>query len=645
MSADTTADDDAFITGLDSLADSSADVATTPLIPYDLLALIAWHEAGGPRLIPRLKRGQAVLIGIPSEIWYDPIKAIVEREKTGAVVFEGKRKGGDKKPSDAFVAELLQDGRGVIGITIDTGLLPPLLRTSADAELIIPALSATLVRRAIAGTFGKPCPVVKPDDIAGLDLIEIAAAIRPSSSPRASVRRLRQASTRKATPGPVDDTPLLSELSGYGEAKEWCLDLCAALKDARAGTISYGEIESGIFYGPPGTGKTLLARSLARSAKVPLITTSVPDWFMRKTGHLGDVIQQIDEVFTQALALAPSVLFLDEIDALPDRAVADARSREWWSSVVTTLLTRIDACRAARRGVVLLAATNHLSHLDAALTRPGRFDRKLQVPPPDTVGLAAILRSHLKGELAELDLLPLARLMPGATGADVTAIVKAARRLARGEDRPLDLTHLQRAILPEDGRSEAERRHVAIHEAGHAAVALVLGLEIARVSIRGQGTTGGVTELAIPSVSTLADIERRVLVLLAGRAANMAAGAAPDTGATSDISEATRLMTAAQVSYGLDDGLVARTSPDGALALVGRDLALASTVDVRLKNLMRKAHDLVARERSLIDAIADALMRQQVLDGEQLVAIARNRAGGADERGDPTWSSAATTRI
>ncbi|MGY6251365.1 AAA family ATPase [Bosea thiooxidans] len=335
----------------------------------------------------------------------------------------------------------------------------------------------------------------------------------------------------------------------------------------------------------------------------------------------------------QALAQAPSMLFLDEIDALPDRAVADARSREWWSSVVTTLLTRIDACRAARRGVVLLAATNHLSHLDAALTRPGRFDRKLHVPPPDTAGLAAIIRAHLKGDLAELDLLPLARLMPGATGADVTAIIKAARRLARSEGRPLDLADLHRAILPVDGRSETERRHVAIHEAGHAAVALALGFEVARVSIRGQGNAGGATDIVIPSVSTLADIERRVLVLLAGRAANMAAGAAPDTGAASDLSEATRLLTSAQVSFGLGDGLVARTSPEVALALVGRDPALASTIDVRLKSLMRQAHQLVANQRALIETITETLMHQQVVDGDELAAIASRNDGEAGELG------------
>ncbi len=620
MSAESNPPDDEFILGLDSLPSSDADVSTTPLVPLDLIALIAWHDAGGPRMIPRMSRGQAIVIQIPSETWFDPIKAIIERERTGTIVFEGKRKA-DKRPSDLFVAELLQDGRGATGIGVDPALLPPLLRMSADAEIVIPAPSPALVRRAIAGFSGKRCPVVTQADITGLDLVEIAAAMRPSSSPKASLRRLRQASARKAAPASVEDTPLLSELSGYGEAKAWCLDICAALGAARAGTLSYGEIESGIFFGPPGTGKTLLARSLARSARVAFVPTSVPDWFMRKSGHLGDVIQQIDEVFARALALAPSVLFLDEIDALPDRAVADARSREWWSSVVSALLTRIDSCRAARRGVVLLAATNHLSHLDEALKRPGRFDRKLHIPPPDTAGLAAILRSHLKGDLADEDLVPLARLMPGATGADVTAIVKAARRLARGANRSLDLADLRQAILPEDGRSEAQRRHVAVHEAGHAAVALTLGFKVAQVSIRGQGSAGGVTDIVIPSVSTRADIEHRVLVLLAGRAANLMMGAAPDTGATGDLSEATRLLAAAQASFGLGDGLVTRTSPEAALSLVGRDHALASTIDVRLKRLMHQAQDIVAGERLLIEAIADSLMRQQVLDGEQLAVI------------------------
>lgn len=629
MSAKSAPEDDDFILGLDTLPDSSSDVAEKPLIPLDLIVLIAWHEAGGPRLIPCMKRGQAVVIEIPSEVWYDPLKAIIDREKTGAIVFEGKRTG-DKKFSDAFIAELLQDGRGAVGITVNASLLPPLLRMSADVDLAIPAPSPALVRRAIAGTFGKPCPVVKPVDIAGLDLIEIAAAIRPSSTPKASLCRLRQMSERKATPAHIDDTPLLSELSGLGEAREWCIDLVATLDSARAGTVSYGEIESGIFFGPPGTGKTLLARSLARTARVELIATSVPDWFMRKTGHLGDVIQQIDEVFAQALAKSPSVLFLDEIDAVPDRSVADARSREWWSSVVSTLLTRIDSCRAARRGVVLLAATNFIEHIDEALKRPGRFDRKLHIPPPDAPGLAAILRTHLQGDLAQADLLPLARLMPGATGADVTAFVKAARRLARSAGRPLDLTDLQHAILPADGRSEAERRHVAIHEAGHAAVALALGMEVARVSIRSQGKAGGATDLAVPSVSTLADIERRVLVLLAGRAANLAAGTAPDTGATGDLSEATRLLAAAQASFGLHGSLVVRSSPDAALSLVVRDPALAKTIDARLQILMQRAEELVAQHWRQIDAIARALIRHQILDREQLAAISTSGDGKAD---------------
>lgn len=627
MSAESNPPDDEFLTGLDDLP---ADVAQTPLVALDLIVLTAWHEAGGPRLFRRMERGDVIAIQIPSESWYHPLKAIIDRERTRAIVFEGKSRS-DKRPGDSLVGELLQDGRSAVGIAVDSTQLPPLLQSTADVTLVIPPPSPTLVRRAIAGYYGKRCPVIAPADIAGLDLIEIAAAIRPGADAKASIQRLRQTSARKSTPGFVDDTPLLSELSGYGEAREWCLDLVDALDAARAGTISYGEIESGIFYGPPGTGKTLLARSVARTARVGFVSTSVPDWFMKRTGHLGDVIQQIDETFARALAMAPSVLFLDEIDALPDRAVTDARSREWWSSVISALLTRIDACRANRRGVVLLAATNHVNHLDEALKRPGRFDRKLHIPPPDTAGLAAILRSHLRGDLAHVDLVPLARLMSGATGADVTAIIKAARRLARAAARPLDVADLRQAILPADGRSEAERRHAAIHEAGHTAIALALGLNVALVSIRSSGTEGGVTELAVPQVSTLADLDHRVLVLLAGRAANMATGAAPDTGASSDLSEATKLLAAAQTSFGLHENLVVRAGPEGALALVGRDRALAETIDARLHVLMRKAQELVAREWPVIEAIADTLMRQQIVDREQLTAL-----GGQLRAGDRT---------
>jgi MoxR-like ATPase len=645
VSTDSNPLDEAFTLGLDSFAPAQADIAETPLVALDLIALIAWHEAGGLRLIRRLKRSQAIVVRIPSESWYGPIKAIIDRERTGAVVFEGKRKA-DKRANDVFIGEILQDGRSVVGIAVDPGQLPPLLVATADAEFVIAAPSPALVRRAIAGFYRKRCPVVTAVDIAGLDLIEIAAAMRPDATPQSSLQRLRRTSARKATPGLVEDTPLLGELSGYGEAKEWCLDLVVALDAARAGTVSYGEIESGIFYGPPGTGKTLLARSLARTARVTFVPTSVADWFTRKSGHLGDVIQQIDEVFAHALAQAPSVLFFDEIDALPDRAVADTRSRDFWSSVHSTLLTRIDSCRAARRGVVLLAATNHLDHLDEALKRPGRFDQKLHIPPPDAAGLTAILGSHLKGDLAGVDLAPLARLMPGATGADVTAIVKAARRLARNADRPLDLADLRRAILPPDGRSEAERRHVAIHEAGHAAVALAIGCEVARVSIRGQGRAGGATDLVVPQVSTLADLERRVIVLLAGRAANFKSGAAPDTGATGDLSEATRLLAAAQASFGLHGSLVVRSSPEAALSLVARDPALAETIDARLQILMHRAEDLVAQEWPLIEAIADVLMRQQVLDREQLATMRGSRGGGRlGDPASPAMPSAATVRV
>ena len=166
MSAETNPDTaDEFTIGLDSLPDSLGDVAATPLVPLDLIVLIAWHNAGGPRLIARMKRGQAIVIEVPSESWYDPLTAIIKREKTGTVVFEGKRKGGDKKSSDAFVAELLQDGRGAVGISVEgmalEGSSPLRCRIGARDELR-PGLAGrapgSLVERVEILAHRAPCP-------------------------------------------------------------------------------------------------------------------------------------------------------------------------------------------------------------------------------------------------------------------------------------------------------------------------------------------------------------------------------------------------------------------------------------------------------------------------------------------------------
>ncbi len=185
-----------------------------------------------------------------------------------------------------------------------------------------------LMRKAIRLHTGRSrVPALTAMDIGGLDLLDLAAALRPKTTPRACVERLKAASASRSVSTSNDATPLLEDLPGYGAARDWCLATLADIEAGRAGVLSAGELESAVFYGPPGTGKTTLARSLAKSARVPLIETRVAAWLQHREGALGDFLQQVADVFARARSAAPCVLFVDELDSLPDRSQLDSRGK------------------------------------------------------------------------------------------------------------------------------------------------------------------------------------------------------------------------------------------------------------------------------------------------------------------------------
>ncbi|MGO4287340.1 AAA family ATPase [Bosea sp. TAB14] len=636
--------DDEFLSGLDGEVGEAYGVPPVELsdaaryatmAPRDILIEMSWRAMQPPRNLRGMPGGVtlAMIVQVPTEAWVHPIGDFMRDNDPRIVLIEGRARPKEKVTSDTTIVDGLDRGLTVAGIAVDPETqLPALLRGAADVVMTIPAPTPALMRRVIRAFTGRRCPAFDVMDIAGLDLSDLVAALRPQSSPASCVKRLKRASAAKSI-AVTDDTPLLADLAGYGEAKAWCLDMLADIAAVRDAALSAGELESAVFHGPPGTGKTLLARSLARTTRLPLVQTSVGAWFQQKSGHLGDVIQLIDEAFTRAKNSAPSILFLDELDAIPDRRSMDSRAREWWTSVVTSLLLQIDAARASKRGVILLAATNHLEHIDPALLRPGRFDQQFRIDPPDTAGLAGIMRSHLGADCPDADLMSLARLMPGATGADVTGIVRTARRRARTEGRSLMPDDLRAAILPVDVRTPDDIRHVALHEAGHAVVAKALGFEVPTVSIKGTANAGGWTDIAISPIPTRDDIERRVMVLLAGRAANVAFGAKPDSGAVSDLIEATRLLGTARVTFGLGETLVVRAQPDEVLGLVARDRILADAVEADLRRLMTRTEVLVSGNREAISRLADLLIERLVLDAGEIPALAAPHSADRSNQG------------
>ena len=353
MSASDNDGDDDFLTDLDGAVTEAYGVTPaalsdaerySALAPRDILIEMSWRAMKLPQNWLGYE-ARAIIVQLPSEAWLHPIADLLRDKHPRIVLVEGRTKPKEKATSDGAIIAGLDRGMPVIGIAVDPATqLSPLLRGAADTVVKMPAPTPELMRRAIRAYTGRRCPTIQAIDIAGLDLPDLAAALRPGASAASCVKRLKRASSARNTP--VDDmTPLLADLAGYGEARQWSLDILSDIGAVLQGTLSAGELESAIFHGPPGTGKTLLARSLAKSSRLPLFQTSVSSWFHNNTGHLGDVLQKIDEIFSKAKNSSPSIIFMDELDAIPDRSNLDSRSRDWWNSVVTSILLQIDAAR------------------------------------------------------------------------------------------------------------------------------------------------------------------------------------------------------------------------------------------------------------------------------------------------------------
>ncbi|MDU0341101.1 AAA family ATPase [Bosea rubneri] len=621
-----------FLQGLEPEMDGAGDeqCRSGARSPVDLLLDLSWQAIKNFPKRGRLSAGTtlAAIIRVPSDAWIDPIHQFVHENDRTIMLVDGKTKKRDWSAQEGLIIDALDRGKSVFGIASDPDAqLPPLMRAAADAVITIPSPTPELMRKAIRLHTGRSrVPALTAMDIGGLDLLDLAAALRPQTTPTACIKRLRAASTARSVNTSDDSTPLLQDLCGYGAARDWALEMLAEVELVRSGHKP--ALESGLFFGPPGTGKTTIARSLAKSARLPFFSTSIAAWFQHREGHLGDVLQQASDIFTRARNSAPSILFIDEIEALPSRSSLSSTgggmsssSASWWTPLVTQILLQVDACRADPRGIIMLAATNHIDRVDPALLRPGRFDKQFRIDPPDAAGLAGILRTHLGRDCPDIDLHGLAKLMPGRTGADVAGFVREARRKARHAGRALGEADLRAAIMPADPRPLAVRRHVAVHEAGHAVVAHVLGYRVEVVTIRGEGNAGGWTDIRLPSVSDRGLIEARVKILLAGRAANTSFGAAADTGATADLAEATRLLAAARLSFGLADSLVFRAGPEHALDMVARDRSLADAINHELTRLMISTKRLISENRAAIERVADALLDRTVLDEAELAHL------------------------
>jgi cell division protease FtsH len=565
-----------------------------------------------------------LLLVVPNSDWIAPLEAAARRRwpflELLATRSAPTRWSAPQSDTPSFTGP-------VIVLTPNAAWLPPALVAAADHRLAL-KLTPKMVALAIRAFTKTPIEVTQAD-LCELDFQDVLFAMRPGATSDEIVGRLKRAVARRMQAGHVilsapDTAPSLEQLPGYGDALVEVKAIAADIRRLRNGART-ASAPSLLFYGPPGTGKTMLAAALARTLGAPLLKTTVADWFLGD-GHLGSVVTNANRFFHNARAAEFCVAFLDEIDALPDRERMDERNRAWWTPVTTGILKMIDDTRAAGPGVVLVAATNQYENLDAALKRPGRFDRHVKIVGPESASDAIeILRFHLRIDLEMDDLQGAAELAAArkATGAEIENFVAIARGRADAERRSLVVADLIDAIAPPDTRDLAAQRRTAIHEAGHVVVAHALGLGVQSVSIVSEGQSLGRTSFDDGALvpNTRATIETHIMAGLAGRAADELITGAATANASFDLKVATRLSAALHGCFGLGDRIYARGEIDQAEMLLDFDLELRRLVEAELDRLMAQTRELVRRLTPEIKALADHLMARRIASPAEVAAI------------------------
>lgn len=436
----------------------------------------------------------------------------------------------------------------------------------------------------------------------------------------------------------------LDDLAGMDEAVAWGKNLAEDLQAYMAKEVPWSEVDPGmVLHGPPGTGKTTFARALAASCKVPLIATSYAQWQRSGSHCLGDVLEAMSKCFVAARKHKASILFIDELDSLPKRKQDGGRNDSWWTSVVNALLEELDGM-ASGEGVVVVGACNNLSFIDPAVLRAGRLDRTIAIQLPDYAALKGIVSYHLRGDAALFgDVDRLAVMCQGMTGADVAQTLREARRAARRANRTLAADDVL-GVLEGRGVATAPEmlRRIAVHESGHAVAILALEMaEDVSVSLVGGGKEGGVTQTKFrDEAMTRGALERRILVLLAGRAAEqvvlgqVCAGSGGNE--ESDLAKATvmALDMATRFGFGRRGSLVWRPGM-GNPELPWYDTGVEKEVGDMLAEIYQEAVDLIRRHLPQLDAITAKLLERRVLlhtELQVLMAAHEPRALAARKR-------------
>jgi cell division protease FtsH len=439
-----------------------------------------------------------------------------------------------------------------------------------------------------------------------------------------------------------------ADVAGADEAVEELQEIKEFLQEPAKFQAVGAKIPKGVLlYGQPGTGKTLLARAVAGEAGVPFFSISGSDFVEM---FVGVGASRVRDLFEQAKANAPAIVFVDEIDAVGrHRGAGLGGGHDEREQTLNQLLVEMDGFDVTG-GVILIAATNRPDILDPALLRPGRFDRQIAVAAPDMLGRAQILGVHATGKplAADVDLEAVARRTPGFTGADLANVLNEAALLtARGGHKLIDNAALDEAIdrvIAGPQRrtrlmSEHEKKITAYHEGGHALVAAALpGTDpVHKITILPRGRALGYT-MVLPDQdkysTTRAEMLDQLAYMLGGRAAEELVFHDPTTGASNDIEKATAVARAMVTQYGMTERLGAiRYGQEPGEVFLGRDYGhtrdysedVAAAIDQEVRGFIDTAHheafEILVENRDVLDSLVVELLEKETLDKADVARI------------------------
>lgn len=458
-----------------------------------------------------------------------------------------------------------------------------------------------------------------------------------------------------------------SDVAGAEEEKQELVEVVEFLRDPRKFLALGARIPSGVLLeGPPGTGKTLLAKAVAGEAGVPFFSISGSDFVEM---FVGVGASRVRDLFENAKKNAPSIIFIDEIDAVGRRRGAGmGGGHDEREQTLNQMLVEMDGFEGDE-GVIVMAATNRSDVLDPALLRPGRFDRKILVGRPDVKGREAILKVHAKNKplAKDVDLKMIAKQTPGFVGADLENLLnEAALQATRRDKKEIDASDIDEAedrVIAGPAKrdrviSKHERETVAYHEAGHTIVGLVLNEArvVHKVTIVPRGRAGGYA-IMLPKEDQMLmskkNLKEQIAGLMGGRAAEEIIFGQQSSGASNDFQQATQLARAMVTEFGMSDKLgpvqyegQANMQPgefNGQHSYSGQT---ANIIDEEVKRIanegMQQAKEIIEAHREQHKVIAEALLEHETLDEKQILSLYKTGKMPAENEDEFPSEKAAT---